>query len=121
MLGTRPMSRDQSVERRRKPRTKIGLEVVNSLGLDQAPSTLKEISISGALLEPASIRPEVGDVLTLFLSGGPDEEPESVIAEVVRHTSKGFAVAFCVPCSVVNDIIARFGDAVDASYVTSVR
>jgi len=109
------MERDQSTERRNEPRTKVGLDVVFSFGLDRARATLRDLSASGALLEPASICPEVGDIVTLFLEGGLDEEPESVHTEVVRHTKEGFAVAFCLPCSIVNDIVARYGSGMSAS------
>ena len=103
------MERDQSTERRNEPRTQVGLAVVFSFGLDSAQATLKDLSTSGALLEPASICPEVGEIVTLWLETGRDEEPESVKTEVVRLTKEGFAVAFCLPCSIVNDIVARFG------------
>ena len=101
------MERDQSTERRNEPRTKVGLDVVFSFGLDRARATLRDLSASGAVLEPASICPEVGEIVTLFLEGGLDEEPESVHTEVVRHTKEAFAVAFCLPRSIVNDIVAQ--------------
>lgn len=109
------MTTNQSAERRSEPRTKVGLAVVFSFGLERAQATLKDLSTSGALLEPASICPEVGEIVTLFLDDGLHEEPESVRTEVVRRTSDGFAVAFCLPCSIVNDIVSRFGDATGAS------
>ena len=109
------MDGNQSTERRVEPRTQVGLTVVFSFGLDRAQATLKNMSMSGALLEPASIRPEVGDIVTLFLEGKGDGEPETVNTEVVRHTKEGFAVVFCLPCSIVNDIIARYGSGMGAS------
>lgn len=109
------MERDQSTERRNEPRTKVGLDVVFSFGLDRARATLRDLSASGALLEPASICPEVGDIVTLFLDDGLHEEAESVNTEVIRRTADGFAVAFCAPCSIVNLIVSKFGDRAGAS------
>ena len=80
------MTADQSAERRNEPRTKVGLDVVFSFGRDRARTILKDLSRSGALLEPASIRPEIGDIVTLWLQPGSQEAPDPVRTQVARRT-----------------------------------
>ena len=100
----------QKEERCAQPRTKIGLEVLCSSGREEGPAILKDLSASGALLESATIRPAVGDSVTIWLQAEPDEEPDSLRTAVVRHTPDGFAVEFSVPFSVLDHIVAKYND-----------
>ena len=102
-------------ERRTHPRTKIGLEVLCSAGREEGTAILKDLSVSGALLETASIRLAVGDSVTIWFQADPKDEPCSFHTSVVRHTPDGFAVEFVAPYSVVHDIIAKYREAVDAA------
>ena len=104
------MGDGQKTERRTHSRTKIGLDVLCSAGRNEGPAILKELSASGALLEPATIRPAVGDPVTIWLQVEPDEEPHALHTGVVRHTPGGFAVEFRVPYSVVYRFIAKYGN-----------
>ncbi len=100
----------QKAERRAQPRTKIGQDVLCSSGREEGTAFLKDLSVSGALLEPATIRPAVGDSVTIRLQAESDEEPDSLHTNVVRQTPSGFAVEFSVPFSVVHHIITKYGD-----------
>ncbi len=109
------MGNDQKAERRAHPRTKIGLEVLCSSRREEGTAMLKDLSVSGALLETA-IRLAVGDSVTIWFQADPKDEPCSFHTRVVRHTPDGFAVEFAAPYSVVHDIIAKYRDAVDAPH-----
>ncbi len=111
----------QREERGGEPRAKIGLEVLCSAGREDGFAILKDLSVSGALLETATFRPAVGDSVTIWLQAEPDEEPDSVRTEVVRHTLRGFAVVFRVPYSVIRHIIAKYGEAVHAPHACDPR
>ncbi len=111
----------QKEERRAQPRTKIGLDVLCSSGREEGTAILKHLSVSAALLESATIGPAVGDSVTIWLQAEPDEEPDSVRTEVVRHTLRGFAVVFRVPYSVIRHIIAKYGEAVHAPHACDPR
>ncbi len=82
----------QTAERRAHARTKIGLDVLCLSGREEGTAILKDLSFSGALLEPATIRPGVGDDVTIWLQAESDEEPDALHTEVVRQTPSGFAV-----------------------------
>ncbi len=76
----------------------------------EGPAILKNLSIWGALLESATIRPVVGDSVTILFQGEADEEIDTLSTGVVRLTPDGFAVEFCVDESVIHHIIAKYGD-----------
>ena len=100
----------QKEERRAQPRTKIGLDVLCSSGREEGTAILKHLTVSAALLEPATIRPTVGDSVTIRLQAESDEEPDLLRTTVVRQTPNGFAVEFSVPFSVIHHIIAKYND-----------
>ncbi len=104
------MGDGKKAKTRAELRTKLGLDVLCSSGRVDGPAILKELSASGALLEPSTLRPAVGDSVTIWLQAEPDEEPLSLSTEVVRHTPGGFAVEFRVPYSVVYRFIAKYGN-----------
>ncbi len=97
----------QTAERRAQPRTKIGLDVLCSSGREEGTAILKHLSVSAALLEPATIRPAVGDSVTIRLKAE-SAEPDLLRTTVVRQTPSGFAVEFSVPFSVIHHIIAKY-------------
>ena len=105
------MGDGQKAERRAQARTKIGLDVLCSAGREEGPVILKELSTWGALLEPATIRPAVGDSVTIWLQAEPDEKPHALHSDVVRHTPEGFAVKFRLPYSVIYRFIRKHGNA----------
>ncbi len=102
----------QTADRRAQPRTKIGLDVLCSAGREEGTAILKDLSVSGALLESPTIRPGVGDAVTIWLQAEPDEEPDPLRTTVVRQTPSGFAVESSVPFSVVHHILAKYGKTV---------
>ena len=88
------MGADQKAERRASQRTTIGLDVLCTAGREEGPAILRDLSPSGALLEPASVRPAVGDSVTIWLRAELDEEPDSLLTDVIRLSPDGFAVEF---------------------------
>jgi hypothetical protein len=106
------MGDGQKTRRRAQPRTKIGLDVLCSSGEEEGEAILilKNLSTSGALLEPATIRPAIGDSVTIWLQAERDEQPHSVHCSVARHTPSGFAVEFRVPYSVIHHILGKYGN-----------
>ena len=98
----------QKEERRAQPRTKIGLDVLCSSGREEGTAILKDLCVSSALLESTTIRPAVGDSVTIRLKAESDAEPDLLRTTVVRQTPSGFAVEFSVPFSVIHHIIAKY-------------
>jgi hypothetical protein len=81
-------------EQRRAPRKKVSLPVLCKSGGERGTGWIVNVSLSGALLEPASIRPEQDAVVKLvFATPGADRLRESS-GTVARQTETGFAIQF---------------------------
>jgi len=81
------------MERRRSPRFRARFDALLSAGRQEGAGTLAEISYSGARLDEASIRPEPGSRITLYVFVQP-VAPFELHGVVVRHTETGFAVDY---------------------------
>jgi len=81
------------MERRRSPRFRARFDALLSTGRQEGAGTLAEISYSGARLDEASIRPEPGSRITLYVFVQP-VAPFELQGVVVRHTETGFAVDY---------------------------
>jgi hypothetical protein len=83
----------------------------------QGEGMVRNISVSGALVEEAEPLLIAGTEVKLRFSLGPDTLPVEVGAEVVRETEGGFAVRFdCIDArvrSVLQQLIARARDRQD--------
>ena len=108
------MGADEQAERRAHQRTSIGLDVLCTAGREEGPAILRDLSPFGALLEPASVRPAIGEPVTIWLRAELDDEPDSLLSDVVRLSPDGFAVEFRAPYSVVHHILAKYHRATDA-------
>jgi hypothetical protein len=83
-------------EKRVEPRKALSLPVLCQSGMETGSAQTVNVSISGALLESASLRPERGTLVKLvFLAPGSDT-PRELIGTLVRHTETGFAIQFLV-------------------------
>ncbi len=81
-------------ERRIAPRKKVSLAVLCRSGVERGAGRMVNVSLSGALLEPTSIRPEQGAaVRILFATPGAVRSTE-LNGTAARHTETGFAIQF---------------------------
>ncbi len=85
-MGNRP-------QRRRNARVRAKFETLYSSGRQEGAGVLTDISYRGALLEDASLRPDLADYVRLYVFVRP-VDPFELVGSVVRHTSDGFAVEF---------------------------
>ena len=85
-MGNRP-------QRRRSARIKTAFETLYCSERREGAGVLVDISYRGALLEDASIRPEIGAHVRLYVFIRP-VDPFELVGSVVRCTDDGFAVEF---------------------------
>ena len=88
-----------TTNRRHKSRVPISLKVYYSFGRIDGFGVLSDVSYSGALIEDASARPEIGTpiILCVYLispRGFEEETPFELAGHVVRHSSTGFAIEY---------------------------
>jgi hypothetical protein len=95
--------------RRGEGRVQTRFESLYSAGRAEGTGTLADISYSGALVEGASLLPELGKAMRLFVFIQP-VSPFELVGEVVRHTESGFAMEFAS----LSDELKRFVDDVSA-------
>jgi hypothetical protein len=79
--------------RRGDGRVRTQFETLYSAGRTEGAGILADISYSGALIAEASLRPEVGDKLRLYVFVQP-VSPFELIGNVVRVTEDGFAIEY---------------------------
>jgi hypothetical protein len=79
--------------RRGEGRVRTQFETLYSAGRTEGAGVLADISYSGALIAEASLRPEVGDKLRLYVFVQP-VSPFELIGSVVRVTEDGFAIEY---------------------------
>ena len=79
--------------RRGDGRIRTQFETLYSAGRTEGAGVLADISYSGALIAEASLRPEVGDKLRLYVFVQP-VSPFELIGSVVRVTEDGFAIEY---------------------------
>ncbi len=79
--------------RRGDGRVRTQFETLYSAGRTEGAGVLADISYSGALIAEASLRPEVGDKLRLYVFVQP-VSPFELIGSVVRVTEDGFAIEY---------------------------
>ena len=82
-----------SENRRGEGRVRTQFETLYSAGRTEGAGIIADISYSGALIAEASLRPEVGDKLRLYVFVQP-VSPFELIGSVVRVTEDGFAIEY---------------------------
>jgi len=83
-------------EKRVESRKTLSLPVLCKSGVETGAAQTVNVSISGALLESASLRPERGTLVKLvFLTPG-NETPREFFGTVAPTTETGFAIQFLV-------------------------
>jgi len=80
-------------EKRKGARFKTRFDALYSMGASEGAGRLVNISYSGALLEHASLRPEPGTSVRLYVFVQP-VLPFELIGHVVRTTENGFAIQY---------------------------
>ncbi len=91
--------------RRRDGRIQTRFESLYSDGPSEGTGTLADISYSGAMISDASIKPEIGKPLRVYIFVQP-VAPFELVGTVVRHTEDGFAIE----CPTPSEDVRRFVD-----------
>jgi hypothetical protein len=86
---------DTPMQRRKQPRFKTRFDALYSGCKTEGAGVLADISYSGARIENASLRPEVGTCVRLYVFIQP-VLPFELIGHVVRITEDGFAIEYDV-------------------------
>ena len=96
-------------EQRRAPRKRAGLAVLCRSGGERGAGRMVNVSLSGALLESASIQPQLGAAVEiLFTTRGAGKSTE-INGTVARHTETGFAIQFLAANDALRELIAEAG------------
>ena len=81
------------MERRKQPRVRTRFDALYSTGPAEGAGALVDLSYSGARVENASLLPEVGTVVRLYVFVQPIS-PFQIEGRVTRVNEKGFAVVY---------------------------
>jgi hypothetical protein len=90
-----PAATDTPMQRRKEPRFKTRFDALYSGCKTEGAGVLADISYSGARIENASLRPEVGTCVRLYVFVQP-VLPFELIGRVVRVTEDCFAIEYDV-------------------------
>ena len=100
-----------SANDRAAPRKDIGIDVFCSVRTEKGSGILRNLSLSGALLECTSIRLAVGDAIIVAFPGNLDREPGVLHGVVVRLTPDGCGIKFPGYSSADFDIVTSYEEA----------
>jgi len=92
-------------EQRSAPRKKVSLAVLCKSGVERGAGRMVNVSLSGALLEPASIRPDHGAAVNIvFATPGAGKSTE-LDGTVARHSEAGFAIQFLAANDALRELV----------------
>ena len=97
------VTREQGIARRKKVR----LTVLCRSGGEQGAGRMVNVSLSGALLEPASIRPDHGATVKLVFTSSGEGKSSELRGTVARHTETGFAIEFLVATDALRELVGE--------------
>ena len=97
------------MDKRKAPRFRTRFDALYSSGPSEGAGLLVDLSYSGARLESASLQPELGTEVRLYVFIQP-VAPFELVGNVVRHTEAGFAIS----CDVFDPEVRRLVDDVCA-------
>jgi len=83
--------KESSPERRGAPRFQTSFDALCAAGRREGAGILADLSRSGARVEQASVKPEIGSKVRLYVFVRP-VSPFELVGEVVRITESGFAI-----------------------------
>ena len=95
-----PMSSNQ----RKHPRFKARFDALCSSGREEGAGVLVDLSYSGAQLDEASIQPEIGTQVRLYVFVQP-VSPFELVGQVVRQSADGFAIEYTVDSPEVRGLV----------------
>ena len=101
------------MDKRRDPRFKTRFDALYSTGREEGSGVLADISYSGARLEDASLLPELGTKVRLYVFIQP-VQPFELIGQVVRCTKNGFAIVVDVCDAEIERLVDDVGAIVTA-------
>ena len=104
----------ETPNRRRAGRIQTRFESLYSAGRFEGTGILADVSYTGALIESASLKPEIGKPMRVYVFVQP-VSPFELVGTVVRHTENGFAIEY----PTLSEEARRFVD--DASAIVRVR
>jgi hypothetical protein len=90
-----PARVDTAMDKRKQPRFKTRFDALYSDCEREGAGVLADISYSGARIENASLRPEVGTLVRFYVFVQP-VLPFELVGHVVRITEDGFAIEYDV-------------------------
>ncbi len=91
-------------DRRQNKRVQTQFESLYSAGRSEGTGILSNISYSGALIDSASLLPEVGKLLRIYVFVQP-VDPFEMVGTVVRHIENGFAIAYEAQSSELRQLV----------------
>jgi hypothetical protein len=83
------------MEKRKEPRVRTQFDALFSTGPAEGAGVLVDLSYSGARIEAASLRPEIGTLVRLYVFVQP-VAPFQIEGQVTRTTASGFAMIYSV-------------------------
>ena len=87
------------------PRRQVEIGVLCASGVEKGSATLVNVSLSGALLANASIRPRLGAPVEISIHRTDRDEPVRLVGTIVRHTGSGWAIAFATANEALRDLV----------------
>ena len=94
-------------ERRTASRKKVSLAVLCRSEDQRGAGQMVNASLSGALLEPASIQPDHGAAVTILFTTPGARRSSELSGTVVRHTETGFAIQFLAANDSLRELVAE--------------
>ncbi len=95
----------ESPNRRAAERIRTEFETLYSSKRREGSGVLSDLSLLGAMLEEATLLPNVGEQVRLHLFPGGGVAPLMVFGGVVRLTESGFAVQFKEPAEAIRHLL----------------
>jgi hypothetical protein len=94
-------------ERRSAPRKQVNLAVLCKSGEQRGAGQMVNVSLSGALVEPASIRPEQGAIVKILFTTPGARRATDLNGTVARRTETGFAIQFLAASDALREFVAE--------------
>jgi hypothetical protein len=88
------------------PRRRVEASVLCASGRQHGVGQLVNVSLSGALIDPAAIRPRLGAPVKIRLPAAGGETIE-VVGTVARHTPSGFAIQFSATNPAIRTLVEQ--------------
>ena len=83
------------MEKRKEPRFRTQFDALFTTGPAEGAGLLVDLSYSGALIEAASLRPEIGTAVRIYVFVQP-VAPFQIEGHVTRTTESGFAMVYSI-------------------------